>query len=135
MEYKTKQQDLLLDFLKTSGQKHFTAAEISEHFKTAGIGKATVYRQLEKLVDSGIVNKFFTGENSSACFEFIGESHEDGSCFHCRCENCGKLIHLHCDEISQVGDHIAKEHDFEINPYRTVFYGICGECRKKAVEK
>lgn len=134
MEYKTRQQDLLIDFLRKSGHKHFTALELSEHFKDLGIGKATVYRQLEKLVDSGAVNKFFTGENSAACFEFVEGEHEESDCFHCRCEICGKLIHMHCDEISQVKEHMEKAHGFELNPYRTVFYGICAECRKQAKE-
>ena len=134
LEYRTKQQDLLIEFLKKADRRHFTAAEISEHFKDFGIGKATVYRQLEKLVDSGEVNKFFTGENAGACFEFVGGKHEEGGCFHCRCEICGKLIHLHCDEISQVTAHMEKEHGFEINPFRTVFYGTCAECREKEVQ-
>lgn len=131
LEYKTKQQDLILDFLKNSDQKHFTAMELAEHFKAVGIGTATVYRQLEKLVDSGVVNKFFTGENSAACFEFVGDSHNENGCFHCRCEVCGKLIHLHCDEISFVKEHIETSHGFVINPFRTVFYGICSDCRNK----
>lgn len=134
LEYKTKQQDIILEFLRNSGKKHFTVQELSEHFKSAGIGKATVYRQLERLVDSGAVNKFFTGENSAACFEFTGDSHEQNGCFHCRCEVCGKLIHLHCDEIACVKEHIESAHGFEINPFRTVFYGICSDCRTKSTK-
>lgn len=130
LEYKTKQQNLLLDFLNNSEQKHFTALEIAEHLKAFGMARATVYRQLEKLVDNGIVNKFFLGEMAPACFELNrgGEPCEE-SCFHCRCEKCGKLIHLHCDELKEIAAHLQKNHGFEVNPFRTVFYGICSDCK------
>ena len=76
MEYKTKQQDLILDFLKTAKgeglSEHVTAIDVTDGLKKYGMGKATVYRHLERLVDKGIVNKYFVGENASACFE-LGE--------------------------------------------------------------
>lgn len=132
MEYKTKQQNILLDFLNNSEKKHFTALEIAESLKPYGLGRATVYRQLEKLVDNGIVNKFFFGEMAPACFELIqGGKPCEQSCFHCRCEKCGRLIHMHCDELKEIAGHLKKNHGFELNPFRTVFYGICEECRKE----
>lgn len=132
LEYKTKQQNILLDFLNNSEKKHFTALEIAESLKPYGLGRATVYRQLEKLVDNGIVNKFFFGEMAPACFELIqGGKPCEQSCFHCRCEKCGRLIHMHCDELKEIAGHLKKDHGFEMNPFRTVFYGICEECRKE----
>ena len=61
----------------------------------------------------------------------MGESvHADGgTCYHCKCEKCGKLIHLHCDELDGLQSHIRGEHGFEINSMRTVFYGLCDACR------
>ena len=47
-----------------------------------------------------------------------------------KCEKCGKLIHLHCEEVKKFIDHISSAHDFLMNPARTVFYGICSECRE-----
>lgn len=135
MEYKTKQQDLILDFLKTAkGQglsEHVTAIDVTAGLKKYGMGKATVYRHLERLVDKGVVNKYFVGENASACFELIkdGEHHKN-SCYHCRCEQCGKLIHLHCEELDDLNQHLSSEHGFLINPFRTVIYGVCEECQK-----
>lgn len=134
MEYKTKQQDLILDFLRMAkdetSSEHVTAIEVTEGLKKYGMGKATVYRHLEKLVDKGIVNKYFLGENTCACFELIkqGEHKKDG-CYHCRCDECGKLIHLHCEELDEMKTHLEAAHGFSINPFRTVIYGTCAECR------
>ena len=94
------------------------------------ISKATIYRQLESLVDEGILNKYVLDPNSPACFEYVDENSHAGPdvCFHCKCEKCGKLIHLHCDELKEIQNHLYNEHRFRMDPIRTVFYGLCDEC-------
>ncbi|MCR4939735.1 MAG: transcriptional repressor [Treponemataceae bacterium] len=131
-KYKTKQRETLIAYLESMPGTHITASDVCEYFKEKGqpIGLSTVYRQLESLVDEGIVNKYTIDASSSACFEYMGgDSHKDAeACFHCKCEKCGKLIHMHCDELSEIGEHLFKEHNFKINSMRTVLYGICDEC-------
>lgn len=51
--------------------------------------------------------------------------------YHCKCEKCGKLIHLHCHEVEELSQHMMEHHSFELNAMRTVFYGVCSECRQK----
>lgn len=131
-KYKTKQREILLEYLEKYPGKHITAGDVCDHFKEKGesIGQSTVYRQLESLVDEGIVGKYVIDANSPACFEYIGaDSHEDADvCFHCKCEKCGKLIHLHCEELEEIGAHLLDEHRFKVNAMRTVFYGLCEQC-------
>ena len=131
-KYKTKQKETLLQYLETIPGTHVTAGDVCEHFKKQGtmIGQSTVYRQMESLVDEGILNKYIIDGNSPACFEYVSpDAHEDTEvCFHCKCEKCGKLIHLHCDELEEIQTHILKEHRFKMDPMRTVFYGLCENC-------
>lgn len=133
-QYKTKQLTELLSFLQSVQGRHVTVNDICKHFSDKGItiGTTTVYRQLERMVQQGLVAKYKVDATSSACFEYIG-NHTDGesACLHCKCECCGKLIHLHCDEAMKLGRHMLKHHDFQINPLRTVFYGMCSSCRTK----
>ncbi len=137
-KYKTKQKDKLLGYLETVPGVHFTAGDVCEYFKAQGtpIGRSTIYRQLESLVDEGIVNKYIIDSNTPACFEYVGaESHEDAEvCFHCKCEKCGKLIHLHCDELEDVQVHMLRKHQFKIDPMRTVFYGLCEDCMRHSLD-
>ncbi len=131
-KYNTKQRELLLKYLKALPGEHVTAADACEHLKKHGasIGLSTVYRQLESLVDDGIINKYIIDGNSPACFEYVeAESHKDPEhCFHCKCEKCGQLIHLHCDELNEIQAHLYEDHRFKLNPMRTVFYGLCDQC-------
>lgn len=131
-KYRTKQREILYDYLKSRPGVHITAADVCDHFRGQGtpIGQSTVYRQLERLVDEGVLNKYIIDAGSPACFEYVEEAdHADASvCFHCKCEKCGKLIHLHCDELESIQAHLYEEHRFRLNPMRTVFYGLCEEC-------
>lgn len=133
--YKTKQQDEIKAYLAKMPGAHVTAAAVCEHFKEQGvnIGISTVYRQLDRLVDQGIVAKYTIDGSSGACYEFLGkDAHRGELCFHCKCESCGKLIHLQCHELASLGRHLLTGHGFSVNPYRTVFYGLCAACSEKA---
>ena len=131
-KYNTRQREVLLEYLKSVTGRHVTVGDVCAYFKEQGtsIGQATVYRRLESLVDEGIVNKYIIDANSPACFEYVEtKSHITGDiCFHCKCEKCGKLIHLHCDELSGIMEHLYEEHRFKPDPKRTVFYGLCETC-------
>ncbi len=137
-KYKTRQREMLLDYLRSSQGAHVTAFDVYFHLKSLGssIGQATVYRHLEALVRDGVVNKYTFDSSSPACFEYIYyDNHEkQGICFHCKCEQCGALIHLNCEELKSIKEHLYSKHQFVLNPLRTVFYGTCEACREKMQE-
>jgi Fur family ferric uptake transcriptional regulator len=129
--YKTKQQERILSFLSGMGGSHITAGEICAFLRSEGtpVGVATVYRQLEKLVEAGLVKKYVIDGVSGACFQYANEREDDGDeHFHLKCEGCGALIHLSCGFMTELGGHIAEEHGFTVNPNRTVLYGRCEDC-------
>ena len=133
-QYKTKQMSEILNFLQQMEGMHVTVADICDYFKEKGIavGMTTVYRQLDKMVGEGLVAKYVIDGNSSACFEYTGDSSHEckEQMYHCKCEKCGKLIHLQCSEVENLAQHIKEHHGFNLNPLRTVFYGICSDCQK-----
>lgn len=134
VQYKTKQMTEILTFLKSVQGSHITVNEICDYFASEGIavGTTTVYRHLKKMVKEGVVAKYVVDGTSSACFEYIGNMADETSsvCYHCKCEECGKLMHLQCNEAENLKQHMLEHHCFEVNPLRTVFYGVCIECRK-----
>ncbi len=128
--YNTHQRQEVLTYLQNRAGEHVTAADICAFFKESGkpIGTATVYRQLDKLIEEHLVNKYIIDEGSSACFEYVDPEVHHTSCFHCKCTCCGRLIHLECDELEMLQAHLAEHHHFRLDPYRTVFYGLCEDC-------
>ena len=132
IKYKTKQQELLLSCFKAMQGRHFTAEDVAAYFQkqNISIGIATIYRQIEKFVAMGAVQKYFLGEQNAACFEYMGEEcHKEVSHFHLKCEKCGTLIHLECHDLENLSSHLMAEHGFALDPFRTVFYGLCENCR------
>lgn len=128
MNYKTRQHDELIAYL-AAVPGHITVNDVCDHFRARGtpIGTTTIYRQLEKMVDAGLVTKYNLEPGSPACFEYVGHG-SDETCYHCKCQLCGKLIHMHCNAFPGLQQHIREHHGFVIDPMRTVFYGVCAQC-------
>ena len=128
MKYKTKHKTELIEFLKKHQDEHLTINEIQRSLKK--IPQATLYRLMDSLVESGQVRKYFIEPNSSCCFQYVGDEHCHEH-FHLICKKCGKLIHLECDEVNHLLQHIKDDHGFEIDVSKVNFYGECDECAKE----
>ncbi|MCL2077777.1 MAG: transcriptional repressor [Oscillospiraceae bacterium] len=133
MSYSTKQRKLILNLLKEQKDRHLTAEEIVSALKADGelVGKATVYRYLDLLLESGMVRKYTAESRTSApggaCYQLICRD----VCrehFHLKCGDCGKLFHIECDYLSDIETHVKSDHDFNIDNTKTVFYGRCHDC-------
>lgn len=132
-QYNTNQRKELQSYLETIAGEHTTVAEICGHFSALdkSIGTSTVYRQLERMVDEGLVEKYIVDASSPACFVYVGEhmhAHNRRH-YHCKCEKCGELFHITCDALDSLEEHLLADHNFVFDNMRTVFYGICGNCR------
>lgn len=134
--YNTAQKEIILDFLIKNKEKHTTAQEIDAYLRSVGspVGMATIYRQLDRLVESGTVRKFVIDGKTCACFQYIEDESQCREHFHLKCLDCGKLIHLSCERLMEINSHIAEEHGFVIDNSMTVFYGRCSECSDRPDE-
>lgn len=128
--YKTKQKELIIEYLINNKDKHVKAEEIVYSLMEMGnqVGKTTVYRCLEKLVEEGKVRKYFIEEGKGACYQYSENKKECLEHFHMKCVECGELIHLNCDYLSGIGKHVKANHNFKIDSNKTVFYGVCEKC-------
>lgn len=131
--YKTKQKQEILNFLKSLENSHFTVQQISNHLQEIGnpVGLTTIYRHLDKFVSEGIVKKYVLDGKTSACFEYIDcENLKSDIHFHFKCNKCGDLIHFECEELQNLYIHLLEEHKINIDLSKTIYYGICDRCSK-----
>lgn len=128
--YKTRQRTQILECLKQNSEKHLTADEILEQLKKLNIeiGKSTVYRTLEKLIEENKVRKYLSHEGESACYQYVDESLNCTRHFHLKCVRCGRLIHLECEYLADLERHVFDCHKFTVDNTKTVLYGVCEEC-------
>lgn len=135
--YNTQQRDIIIRFLKDNQDKCLTARNIYNGLINDGtrIGEATVYRQLERFISEGIVLKYTDNENTGAFYRYIDSIYECDNHFHLMCVNCGELIHMNCEFIKYLEQHILTDHNFSIDSGRTVLYGLCSGCKTKECSK
>jgi Fur family ferric uptake transcriptional regulator len=133
MEYKTKQREIVLEYLKSHPEYSLSAKEIKDALNNE-VSKATLYRTLDKLEEEHILRKYYNEFTSNYEYQYAHKEDTCSSHLHLKCTQCGRLIHLHCKEANELINHISKEHDFFINQENTIIYGICSKCslvRKK----
>lgn len=129
MAYQTKQQQAVLQCLQRR-EDCVTAADLLEELRRDGhaVGLATVYRQLDKLTQQGLIHKVTTEEG--ALYQYCPQAGHPHDCFLLRCEACGRMIHLDCDHLEDLRVHLTQQHHFRIDPRRTVLTGLCETCQE-----
>jgi Fur family ferric uptake transcriptional regulator len=85
------------------------------------------------MVDLGEVQKYTIDGTTSACFQYLGKDNRCHEHFHLKCEGCGTLIHLECGYLDKLYEHVLTKHQFDINGFKTVFYGLCHNCSAEKV--
>lgn len=128
--YKTRQKNLISGILAENSFRPLSCESITDYLKSAGtpVGKTTVYRFLESLAEKGEVRKFVDAQTKTATFQLIDKSMNCQQHMHLRCTGCGRLFHLECDYMSDVGEHILEHHNFRIDNSKTVILGVCEAC-------
>ena len=131
--YKTKHRDQILKILQEHEREHMTAGQVLDELRARGvsIGVATIYRQLDRLVEEGAVNKYMVDAVTGACYEFKGEHGAQSAYVHGKCEKCGKVVHIERRTMEAAMQNLSGGGDsgFELDCARTLFYGICRDCR------
>lgn len=134
-QYRTKQKELILSCIQTHQGTFFTSKDIIAALADQGakVGTATVYRNLERLEEEGIIARTSIEGNSSVCYRFLPDVPEDVY-FFLKCEGCGTLSPIDCGELQKLYEHVIEHHHVRINPTKTVLYGLCESCLAKRGE-
>ena len=132
ISYRTRQRESIWNFLQENKDRHVMVDDVVDYLKSQGngVGKSTVYRYLEKLVEEGKVRKYFLEEGAGACFQLAGGDESCCKHYHLKCVRCGALLHVECSFLDQVHAHILQQHQFQIDSRKTVLYGLCEQCRE-----
>ena len=125
--YKTKQRDILINVIKKH-KKEFTVKELYDELN-GEIGLTTVYRMVDKLVLENVVSKSI-GKDNTTYYQYLEKCDCDNH-YYLRCDKCGNIIHVDCDCINDLSNHILKKHGFITNKEHIILQGTCSNCIKK----
>ncbi|MBQ9008077.1 MAG: transcriptional repressor [Clostridia bacterium] len=103
----------------SENQVHLTADEILNHLDD--VGRATVYRALDRLCEQGIINRLSL-EGGTSVYEYVREPH-----MHFICRQCGNLYDIHA-EFSLPLEQIVAKCGHSVMKTDVTAYGICKNC-------
>lgn len=123
----------MLAYLAGQNGEYVTVAQLVDYFQRNGetVGRTTIYRQLEKLVQEGRAQKYTFDGTSGARFRYAQGPQDERDLCRLKCEGCGEIIDLKCEEIDHFSQHIYEAHAFQVNDSKTVLYGKCKTCLRK----
>ena len=121
----TRQREAVYGHLRESG-RHPTAEEVYLAVKRElpRISLATVYKNLEALVNCGLAVKVTAGDGA-ARYELRTDHH-----YHSRCLGCGMMVDLEPEAEVVLPNVVKVPRGFEVAQYRVEVVGYCGGCRK-----
>lgn len=124
----TPQRQAVLDVLRAATD-HPTAAEVFERVRRVvpGIGAATVYRTLGRLVQSGQARELTLGDGTSARYDGTARPHQ-----HVVCDHCGRAVDVDLPVPDAALAGVAAATDFVLTGYDLQFRGVCAGCRAAA---
>jgi len=124
----TRQRLIVADALVRAGRQ-LTAAELYDQVRgaTPSLGRATVFRALERLVDAGVARRLEL-EGHVYAYVACDPTHHH----HLSCSTCGRVEEIPESWVSAIAARASRQLDFEIDDARLDFYGRCAECRATA---
>ncbi|MEG0176381.1 Fur family transcriptional regulator [Anaerorhabdus sp.] len=121
----TKQREEVLQIVQ-GVNKHMTAEEVFQEISknNPNMGIATVYRNLNRLVEMNIIARIVDKE---ICY-YDGNSVPH---YHLHCAQCGKFQDAPVQYNKQLDTDLEKQLGIEILGHNVTFECICEECTKK----
>jgi Fur family ferric uptake transcriptional regulator len=110
-----------------SSDEHFGADELHLRFvrRKLPVSRATIYRTLEHLVESGLVRRVYLDNQKKAFFEHVhGRKHHE----HMICLSCGKVIEFSDDPLEERQEKVCRDLKFKPLRHSLRIVGLCSKC-------
>ena len=124
-KHSSKRDQILRIFVQQEG--HLSADDLFDLVRgqAPGIGRATVYRTLQWMVEAGIARKVDFGEGRSRYEPSYGHPRH----FHLICNTCHRSSEFLSSDIEALVEEVASARSFA--PAQTVvqIYGVCDDCQ------
>jgi len=108
---------------------HLSVDDLADLLRDRGehVGKATIYRTLNLLVEADLARELDFGEGFKRYEHQAGEARHD----HLVCTSCGKVVRFARPELDGLQGEIAEELGFNVQSRRLEIYGTCADCRSR----
>lgn len=124
---RTRQQAAVARVLESSPEFR-SAQQLHDQLKADGtsVGLATVYRNLQGLVEAGVVDTIRSGEGEQLYRRCETTEHHH----HLICTKCGKTVEITGDAVEAWLASLAAEHGFSRLEHDLEMTGVCADCAR-----
>ena len=128
--YRTKSRDDIMSYIEKNKEKRFSASDVYNYLRELGstTDLTTVYRNLEKMIESGILLQLANTKDGSALYQYSEPEKKCQEHLHIQCSGCGKIYHLD-EEFMGMVEKYFDNHGFTLKVGESVLVGICESCR------
>src|SRR6185503_16407113 len=132
----TAQRQAIIDTV-FSTEEHFTAEQLLtwSRERDRSVSRATVYRTLPLLTESGLVRAMDFGKD----YKFDDPNYADHPNHnHIICQDCERIVEFESEKIAQLENEISQRLGFSVKSQRLQITGTCevmkklGTCKNKA---
>jgi Fur family transcriptional regulator, ferric uptake regulator len=124
----TQQREAVADAVFGSDE-HLSVDDIEGKLRASGerIGKATIYRTLDLLVKSRLVQEHDFGEGFKRYEHRLSRQPDHD---HLICVECGGVTEVKSPELRAMQERVARETGFQPSRHKLEVYGLCAACRE-----
>lgn len=128
--YNTKSKKEIMEYLVSHSEQRVSATDIITYLRDKGsrINQTTIYRNLDKMTESGEILKYKTADSESTLYQCIKNHNNCRNHLHLQCDKCGKIIHLECGFMDKISGHLLADHGFRLKCNGSMLLGTCKAC-------
>lgn len=132
-DYHSQYKSWILTYFSSHEDDMISASEVLAEMRKEGmsINQATVYRNLDKLEESGQIRSYRISGKEEKYYQYMEPGHDCMHHLHLYCRKCGRIIHLDCDFMKEIQDHLESDHGFKLDCTDSVLVGLCRDCQRK----
>lgn len=124
----TSQRQAIIDTVFGT-EEHFTADQLLEwsRQRDPSVSRATVYRTLPLLTESGLVHEMDFGKDHKF-YDPNYANHPNHN--HIICQDCERIVEFESEKIDKLEDEITQKLGFSIKTQRLQITGSCDQLKK-----
>ncbi|MCP4678526.1 MAG: transcriptional repressor [Deltaproteobacteria bacterium] len=109
--------------------RHFRVDAIIERMRNGKerTSRATVYRALPLLLESGLVREAGRRDGETYYEHIFEHRHHD----HLVCDNCHSVVEFYYDAIEVLQQSVAAQYGFNLTGHLLTLRGLCNSCRSE----
>jgi Fur family ferric uptake transcriptional regulator len=115
-------------------RRHFTAEQLLAwaHRRDKSVSRATVYRTLPLLTESGLVREMDFGKD----YKFYDPNYaEHPHHNHIICQDCDKIVEFESEQLKQLENQISQRLGFSVQAHRLQITAHCEEFKQRGICK